>query len=40
MQSALKSKLDLAAVYFFFCLGKEKIVFSFLFEIYYILSGH
>lgn len=31
---------NLAAVYFFFYLGKEKIVFSFLFEIYCILWGH
>lgn len=37
MQSTLKSNLDLAALYFFVCLGKEKILFHFLFDFYYML---
>lgn len=40
MQPALKSNLDLAALYFFFCLGKKKILFHFLFDFYYMLSEH
>lgn len=40
MQSALKSNLDLAVLYFFFYLGKEKILFHFLFDFYYMLWEH